>query len=247
MREAVGVVLLEENIWFREMMRQVLPDYGVTVLAAERDGARAQEAVERLSAPVLLYTVRLADTRCRGLYDILTVLPAEKAPAAVILGDTFTPGGPFLPAGCLRLGKDAGAAAIAGAVRQAAGERNRFMDALRWSFSPEETGKILLETLGFTGTLAGEEYLRRGLPMAVRRGVSAKEVYATLGAESGAASGNVERDMRYAIRERWSEAPIYARRVLFGDGWEKTPANFTLLLRLGRVLAGGFDRTPEMV
>ena len=247
MRETVGAVLLEENAWFRQLMLEVLPDYGVTVLAAERDGARAMEAVERFSAPVLLYTLRLADTRCRGLYEILTALPAGDVPAAVILGDTFTPGGPFMPAGCRRVGKDGGAAAIAGAARQAAGERKRFLAALRGALSPEETAAVLLETLGFTGTLAGEAYLRGALPMAARREISAKEIYVTLGEESGAAPGSVERDMRYAVRERWGGAPIYARRLLLGDGWERTPANFALISRLGRVLAGGIDKTPEMV
>ncbi len=247
MRETVGVVLLEENPWFRELMLEVLPEYGVTVLAAERDGARALEAVERFSAPVLLYTVRLADLRCRGLYRILTALPANTVPAAVILGDTFTPGGPFLPTGCRRLGKDGGAAGIAGAVRQAAGERKRYLDALAGALSPEESASSLLETLGFTGTLAGERYLLEALPIAARRGMSAKAVYVTLAEKNGVLPGSVERDIRYAVRERWGGAPLYARRALFEDGWERPPANFKLMTRLGRALAGDFDKMPETV
>lgn len=247
MRETIGIVLLEENAWFRELMREVLPEYGVTVLAAERDGAAALEAVERFSAPVLLYTVRLADLRCRGLYELLTALPAGDVPAAVILGDTFTPGGPILPAGCRRLGKDSGAAGIAAAVRKAAGERKRFQNALEGALSPEESAAVLLETLGFTGSLAGERYLRQALPIAARRGMSAKEIYVTLADKNGVLPGSVERDMRYAVRERWTGAPLYARRALFADDWERPPANFKLLSGLGGVLAGAFDRTPETV
>lgn len=241
-----GVVVIDENAWFRELMRETLPEYGVTVLGAERSPGSAREVIVETGAPVLLCTVSLGDERCEGLFGLLSSLPERDVPAAVVLGDTFRPGGHILPGGCPRLGKNDGVAAVAAAIRNAAGERREFLRALNGEIGPERAVDIMLNGLGLSGALAGVDYLRRAAPMYAHGSTAAKEIYITLGRESGALPKSVERDIRFAVHDRVPKASVYVRRMLFGSDWERTPTNMALIARLGRAVgAAGFDGSPE--